>query len=855
MNIGLVAIVTSVLLTALLLRIIPDHGNAVMQGRADLCEAIAVNSSVLVSRNDIRRLEAVLQAIVRRNDDVLSAAVRRTGGQMVVEVGEHGKYWQGIGSERSVDTQIYVPISSSNKKWGAVEVRFRPIRGSGVLGFLYDPSTRLVLFVAALSYILFFFYLGRMLQYLDPAKAVPGRVRSALDTLAEGLMVLDKKGRIVLANQAFAACVGQSPEQLLGLQASALPWKKAVDATDEDAYPWLRAIKDEAPQEGIVMGLTLDAVAERTFLVNCTPVQGQDGSYRGVLVSLEDVTQLEEAKVELNKSKDAAEQANAAKSQFLARMSHEIRTPMNAILGFTDVLLRGYADNESQRQEYLSTIHASGSHLLDLINDILDLSKIEAGRMEVEAVRCSPSQLVAQVLATLRIRAEEKGITCGFSAPTGIPETIVTDPVRFRQVLTNLLGNAIKFTETGGVRVEGRLVTSGPKPQLAVDVIDSGIGMSAEALEKIFDPFSQADTTVTRRFGGTGLGLSISRRLANALGGGITVQSTPGEGTIFTAMFDTGPLEGVQTVNPEALAGNTHCQQPAGDGPLQLPPARILVVDDGEANRKLMSVVLRRSGVQIVTGTNGKEAVELASHDVFDAILMDMQMPVMDGYTAAATLRRRGFTRPIIALTADAMHGAEERCRAAGCSEYLTKPIDMDRLLSTLAAVLDGAPAAGRASQAAGVAALATEPGPSPPPATGQRAGAAAESGAKSVADPLGAGRHAPAAAETAPVVSSLPMDDLEFREIVVGWVGRFREQLAAMRAAHERRDFVELGKLAHWLKGAGATVGFAEFTGPATELLRLAREEQADQIDVALAVLVDLDDRIVVPEQEAGCA
>jgi CheY-like chemotaxis protein len=577
------------------------------------------------------------------------------------------------------------------------------------------------------------------------------------------------------------------------------------------------------------------------------------------LVSLEDVTELEEAKVELRRSKEAAERASSAKSEFLARMSHEIRTPMNAILGFTDVLLRGYAKDETQRQNYLNTIHSSGTHLLDLINDILDLSKIEAGRMDVEPVRCAPYPILSQIVAALRIKAMEKGITCELAAATAIPETIVTDPVRFRQVITNLVGNAIKFTDAGGVDVTVGLTTTGETPQLAIDVSDTGVGIAPEALGRIFEPFSQADTTITRQFGGTGLGLSISRRLVEALGGRITVKSEPGAGSVFTATFETGSLAGVPMVGPESLGEGPYAPESRSRSPLQLPAARILVVDDGEANRELLSVVLRRAGADVVTGENGRVAVELAKSQEFDAIVMDMQMPGMDGFTAARTLRELGTTKPIIALTADALDGSEQKCRAAGCSDFLTKPIDMDSLLSVLHRIL-GEDRTGRFASSDTMPEpvidrpirignqqkppLFAEPGAVEPERKGNDA-----QGVNLVSGPA----EVTSQGRPTSVVSSLPADDPEFRQIVAGWVVRLREQLDAMGLARERRDFGALSALAHWLKGSGETVGFAVFTEPAERLERYARAGQDEEVIRTLEIIVDLADRIELPDQESA--
>jgi signal transduction histidine kinase/ActR/RegA family two-component response regulator/HPt (histidine-containing phosphotransfer) domain-containing protein len=661
-----------------------------------------------------------------------------------------------------------------------------------------------------------------------------------------------------------------------------------VDEKEEEegeaTLPWLRPLDDVGRQEGVMMRLRKKGFDRRAFMVKCSPVLGQNGVRRGVLVSFEDVTQLERTKEDLQESKEAAEEANAAKSEFLARMSHEIRTPMNAILGFTDVLLRGFAENESQRCEYLNTIHASGTHLLDLINDILDLSKVEAGSMEVELVRCSPYQLVYQVAAPLRVRAQEKGISVEFEAATGIPETVTTDPLRFRQVLTNLIGNAIKFTQSGSVKLVVRLDESSSEPQLIIDVIDTGTGMAQEALERIFDPFAQADASVARRFGGTGLGLSISRRLVEALGGSIRVKSELGKGSVFTLTLPTGPLKGVRRLAPDAWA--THGEQ--GDvhqrRAVKLPPARILVADDGEANRQLITLVLRRAGVEVDAEVNGERAVQRALETDFDLILMDMQMPVMDGYDATATLRRRGYSKPIIALTADAMKGTEEKCRAAGCSGYLTKPVDIDHLIAVVARFLQGTgaattPALGDGSESAEVADGNLDVPEMENSLPGDVARVNERCDIDAVADELqqlceetdddvrgrssgnalADGEDTPAnvssTAELAPhhppLQSSLRTDDPEFHAIVVAWVSRLNEQLAMMRAVAEEGDFAELARLAHWLKGSGATVGFMAFTAPAVELERLTKAAAADQITAVLDILFDLAERMVVPQAE----
>jgi two-component system sensor histidine kinase/response regulator len=393
-----------------------------------------------------------------------------------------------------------------------------------------------------------------------------------------------------------------------------------------------------------------------------------------------DITERRQAAEALKQAKDAAEAANQAKSTFLAHMSHEIRTPLNGILGFTDVLRKlGPEASAEERNDYVDTIHRSGRHLLGVINDILDLSKIEAGQIDFDPMRCAPHSIIADAVSILRARAQEKGIDVTCQWDGRVPEIIVTDPARFRQLLMNLVGNAIKFTEQGRVKVTARLEKAADCAKLAVDVSDTGIGIAPEHLESIFEPFVQADGSITRRFGGTGLGLTISRQIAERLGGSLEVNSEVGRGSQFLLKIAAGPMDGVRMLT--APVEDVHETPESASEPIHLAGAAILLVEDGTTNRKLIDLVLRRAGARVTMAENGQIGLDLGRKQKFDLILMDMQMPVMDGHQATAELRRHGVTVPIIALTANSMKGDEERCLAAGCSGFLSKPIDGDRLL------------------------------------------------------------------------------------------------------------------------------------------------------------------------------
>jgi two-component system sensor histidine kinase/response regulator len=395
-------------------------------------------------------------------------------------------------------------------------------------------------------------------------------------------------------------------------------------------------------------------------------------------------------------AQELAHQASAAtqaKSEFLANMSHEIRTPMTAILGYADLLLHeeGIETAPPHHRDALETINRNGEHLLGLINNILDLSKVESGKMDIQRVRCSPFALLAEVVSLMRVQAEGKLLSLKAEVVGSLPETVLTDPLRLRQVLVNLVGNAIKFTDQGEVRVAARLVDDGGSPRLRFDVNDTGIGMNEEQMAKLFQPFSQVDGSAARRFSGTGLGLAISKRLVEALGGAIDVRSTPGKGSTFSLTIDPGPLDGIPLILEAATTARPVSPDAAPDasGAIEL-HARVLLAEDGPDSQRLISFLLKKAGAEVTVVEDGQLAMEaaLAQSEAgcpFDVILMDMQMPVMDGYEATRALRGRGYAGPIIALTAHAMVEDRQKCFDAGCDDYTAKPIDRHRLLEVVA--------------------------------------------------------------------------------------------------------------------------------------------------------------------------
>lgn len=407
---------------------------------------------------------------------------------------------------------------------------------------------------------------------------------------------------------------------------------------------------------------------------------------------------LEKATEELRATNDqlvaartAADAANRAKSEFLANMSHEIRTPMTAIVGYAELLrdeiIKAELPNASV--EYVDAILHNTGHLLGLLNDILDMTKIENGQLDVERLKCDPWEIVHTVAAMMRASAKTKGLVVSIEHVGPVPETIETDPLRLRQILANLIGNAIKFTASGGVHIIVRLLQDNPEcPQITFVVADTGIGMSDETTGKLFDRFIQADNSMTRQYGGSGLGLAISKRLAILLGGDITVQSTFGLGSTFTVAVQTGPLENVRLIdNPRVVHAATSSQNHFGK---IASGERILLVEDCVDSQRIISLILSKAGFKVTVADNGQIACDKAITTLnaghpYNLVLMDMQMPIMDGYEATRRLRDAGFTRPIVALTAHATVEDRRKCLDAGCDFYVTKPVNRAELLTVTA--------------------------------------------------------------------------------------------------------------------------------------------------------------------------
>lgn len=631
--------------------------------------------------------------------------------------------------------------------------------------------------------------------------------RSTVDALSTHIAVLDGNGIVLATNRAwreFAQINGGEPERVCEganylIVCDAAAGQKCIEAAAFAAG--IRAVLAGKQTEFSIEYAAHSRDERRWFVGRVTPFPGSESASESryiprLVVSHDNVTARKLAEEAMQKAKEQAEFANISKSAFLANTSHELRTPMTAILGYAEMLL-DQSQTATDRVSCVQTIRRNADHLLHIINDLLDISKIEAQKVTVEKLSCPLPQLVADVIGLTRPWAIKKGLAYDVDFAGEIPATIETDPLRCKQILVNLISNAIKFTEKGGIKLTIRRDITYFNQTITFEVTDTGIGLTPQQIGKLFQPFTQADVSTTRRFGGTGLGLTISQRLARLLGGDIQVSSVAGAGSTFTVQIDGGRREGIELLHDLTADMLSIGADQQNFGAVTRLKGRVLLAEDGEDNQVLIATHLRRAGVEVAIAANGRQAVDLAKDNAYDMIFMDMQMPEMDGYSATRMLRQLGHTLPIVALTANAMAEDRVRCLEAGCTEYLSKPISRGQLLRAAAKFLQPG-----------------DPEPEPAPAPEQQVSA-------SIPDP-----NRPA------VLRSELQNEPTVKKLLERFIERLPERVMSIMQLIEQENLSGLRQAVHQLKGAGGGYGFpsiTELAGQTEEHIK--NEASLDQI------------------------
>lgn len=592
--------------------------------------------------------------------------------------------------------------------------------------------------------------------------------RSLIESNIDALMTTDPSGIITDVNKQMEALTGCTRDELIGA-----PFKNYF--TDpERAEAGIKLVLSEKKVTDYELTACARDGKQTVVSYNATTFYDRDRTLQGVFAAARDVTERKRVEAELQQAKAVAESASQTKSEFLASMSHDIRTPMNAIIGIADLLAK--TPLSPDQDKYVQIFRRAGDNLLHLINDILDLSKVEASQLELEHTGFSLNDLLEKVAEMVALRAHEKGLALVFEIAPNVPTNLVGDPTRLRQVLLNLVGNAIKFTESGEVALRvTQNAESAVSGALRFTVSDTGIGIPTEKLDTVFERFTQADSSTTRRYGGSGLGLTISKRLVELMEGRIYVESKLGMGSVFSFVV---PLE-------IWADGRRRTAMPIGaDAEPALLPLDILLVEDSPDNRTIAVAYLSDTPYRVDIAENGAIACEKFKTGIYDIVLMDRQMPVMDGLTATRTIREWEQTNgrsptPIIALTAAALKGDQEKCMAAGCTAYLTKPIKQEALLQ---AIKDHSV----------------------------------------IAPPTSKSKNGP----EGPIHVRM---DPKFADLIPLFLQNRRQNVVAIQAALDRNDFAAITTMGHDMKGAGSSYGF-----PTISDIGAALEEAAGRADPA---------------------
>ena len=620
--------------------------------------------------------------------------------------------------------------------------------------------------------------------------------RTITESMQDAIIIVNEKEQISLVNSAACMMFGYTNDEMLaGKLHDLIVPERYLNSFIKGYQAFVTTGK------GLVVGRTIEIEAVRKngrlFPVEVSISATElDGRWHAIGI-IRDISERRDAERKIIEASEAAQNASRTKSEFLANMSHEIRTPLNSILGTTDLMAE--TDMNAEQKKHIELMRSSGRSLLTLVNNILDISRIEAGRVVLESIPFNIRDTFSKVIDTFVLRAEKKNLKLSCEIADDVPVYLRGDPNRLMQIIINLLGNSIKFTESGTIRVlVGNSDISKDKVVIKFDVVDSGIGIPPAKLESIFNSFTQADTSITRKFGGTGLGLTISKELVHLMNGEISVASQPGRGSTFsfTAVFD--------------ILHDNENESPAEKEnlPVELRKnLKILLVDDSPDNRFLIKAFLKKESCIIHEATNGTEAVENFNREKWDVILMDMQMPVMDGYAATRKIREIESEKqleptPVVALTAHSINTEIKKCLDAGCDVHLAKPVSKNALISLIGEITPG------------VDSTAAEKPPED---------------------------------DTAIRVTIDP----DLSDLIPGYIDHRKEDVVKLHEFLKTREYREIERCGHSMKGSGGGYGFDEITRIGAFIEKAGKARNAGRIEEGIEKLEHYLEHLVIVEED----
>ena len=805
---GIVLIVLAVLSAAWHVGLIPSEQSSGLKNQAQTVEALTATTGHLLTHQQLDDIDHLFASFVKHHETLRYVALRDHQGNRLVSAGAQVDHTSDNADHGPEARQVVVPINHLPATPASLEFVFLTTQVSQAQGFWSHPWLRLILFSGACSFLVLAFYFGVRFHSIDPF-AQSQAIRDTLNRLSESLLLVNPQGQIVLLNKAFLETIQTPANKLIGCNINSLTWLDEHDATVTD-FPWDMSLANQQTVVNAIMRLKHHADT-LTFKVNCAPFR-QGSQSLGALVCLENIT-VAPASAE-SEPATSQPQENLARSEFLTKRSRELRVPERTRLGFTEQLRLELVDSEHDQESYFVAVQANGSQLLTQLNSILDLSRIEAGKLDLDVAYCSPFEVIQDVVDVFRIHASEKNISLDFEARDTLPAFIETDPIRLQQVLSNLIANALVNIESGGIRISVSCDRSSDEPRLQFDVIDTGTGMSKQQLTELLESLKSRDQAINQHFANSNLGLLVSDRLVRMLGGSLTARSVEGQGTLFSFHIHVGDV-----LEQPQLSQNDYLNSAYG-GQESLLASRTTDSNDVPA----LEIKPEPSVVsEPVTTSDPFEVSGLAQFQQIYSIAMEAIESAFGRSDFQSVVELCEELQQAVALFAiePLQETLEEMVLAAKNGNVSV----VRESMAMLNEKMEFAQPASIMDTALNETSLSTH-----------ETTTAADSPATSSVD-----------SDSEPRIRSTLPQDAEFQQILLEFQEVLKEKIDQLYQAESAQDWEQLQTIAHWIKDSGGTVGFADLYEPSDELELAAIGKQASKIGSLIRQIDSIYQRIDV--------